>query len=390
MEKSMNAYQILGVNKDALSVGSDYIIKQQAQKKLSELYGKVIQVIDAEDKTTEEKFKEVDEISYELYKYALAYSSIMTKQEREKYEKNISIPFEGQIKNMKQRFEGKVRIECENSKGKKQMQTAYQILGINDGKVTDRKVSTKAMSYIMLMNKKPSEKLETLMEQLYTLRKHIWAYNKVNTEQKRQEYDLQLRYQSMATESEKHKDCLGTVIRRQKKEPTEVVVQKNEDGQPTMILSEVGKIVNRSFFLDEGEINEYQIRTNQGENVRTIYSDIDMRRLKSDPDYFEAVKELLADNNLIAAANRFLGGYIGNLKSQEDENGNLTVKQDFNMELMAICRQYRKEHRKNQFHSAPAGNSLPRENSVPGESSPQGVPSEPIETTAPGGDDGNR
>lgn len=401
MQEKMDPFQILGINR-GLSENADKVIKEHATSKLKELYGQIVKIIDSSDKSRSKKLDEIDKIIPDMFKYALAYKRVMTAHDRVEYNSNASTPLEEELKNVTEYFNKSTKIDEENTRGIQIRKNAYQILGMSDlvlplkdekkpdqGKgeqdpeviYKNETVAKKAMLNISAVSRKDPEELEEILQALLKIRKQVWAYNKVNTGEKRRIYDYELKCQHMAEESENYKSSLLRVVRQQRKE-TIVVGLQEADGEPIMTLSEVGRLVNRGIFEDEGQVKEYKLEksTKQGEkDIKAIYAGgINIDRLGSDPEYAGAIGKLLSNDNLISPLIRYLGGYIGNIKIQEDEKRNLKIEQSFDPVVIAMCRQYRKQERaKRRFESSTNETKTPN-------------PTSPSDPTFPSSDDGGR
>ena len=276
---------------------------------------------------------------------------IMTHQARTEYQSGKLTKVKDDIKNMQENLKRSLKIDYRKKQQSSSMQSnAYQIFGITeDSSATDRAIAEKTLSRInMISKRKVPEGIEDIADLLFSLQGNLWAYSKLNTLQNRIDYKENIKVTRVAYEAKKCDSLVGVVRREVNHNAISVPLQVSEPGENSARVTQIGRLVNRVFNLDEDSINQYALdRSINGETFRVIfYSNIDMVRLQSDKDYAEFVRSRLLSSNTIPLAKKYLGGYIGEIGSKMVEvEGKIGEKLIFGnkLEHIAICKRYQRD-----------------------------------------------
>lgn len=407
VKKIKSAYEILGVTKTQGGNESaiDSEVEAKFKIKLDEIHKKIRGILDRQptDEELEEakknpktrityikKLDEIEDTMQELFKCMLAYSKLKNQKSRNEYE-NANI--EDEAKNIKQNLDRVLRI-----RGRRGYDNAFQILGISaevlikkEDSEKKKQDSQKEEASQALKEESQNEekkdsqkkedpqaiKTETIQRRVFAtlnaqvpkntyrdiegtlkmfefVQNKMWAYSKLKTAARREEYEKELGILRIQEEAEDKAPFSGRVERKKRKEPISFILQSAENGKQQVILSEVGKLdwgdipSKDGKVVVEGSVRQFLFESYENETKvrRVIYSNIDMMRLKLDTKYAEFVKNMLSDQNVLFAR-RYLGGYIGEIKDRKaTENKGVIFEQDYNLEKVAICRAFQKEQRR--------------------------------------------
>lgn len=171
--------------------------------------------------------------------------------------------------------------------------------------------------------------MERLSEIASELEKQMWAYSKISTYSKRQQYLTEIskertrEYYKKVGELAKGARILTTAERgpevEKRKKTTKMVLQI---GKESVQISKTGYLNYGMYFRDE-ELGEYTISRPDGSQHRVFSNikldEIDSEGIKNDIRYREKIAYLLS-NTSIELSEECLGGYLGILPGQNPED----------------------------------------------------------------------
>lgn len=189
--------------------------------------------------------------------------------------------------------------------------------------------------------------MDRLSEITGELEKQMWAYSKISTYGKRQQYLTEIskertrEYYKKVGELAKGARILTTAERgpvvEKRKKPTEIVLQI---GKESVQISKTGYLNYGMYFRDE-ELGEYTILSPDGSQHR-VFSDmkldeIDSEDIKNDIRYREKIAYLLS-NTSIELSEECLGGYLGILPGQDPEKVSTRT-----LAAISACKKYKEK-----------------------------------------------
>jgi hypothetical protein len=170
--------------------------------------------------------------------------------------------------------------------------------------------------------------MSKILDTIYRMEEQFWAYSKINTENKRQQYMRSILmeakrkyYKELADDVKSRKikirtDENGPRCRRVKGErPRTFTINKGE----SVTIQLIGKMNYEIFILPEDDLGIYKITKSNG--IKTyafspVHLDwITQRTLKDSITIREGVAELLSDASL-KFSHEYLGGYLGVIPSE--------------------------------------------------------------------------
>lgn len=338
--------------------------KEEDQEQESDQEQQLEQGEQKEPVTVFTKVSEIDAKVQEMFSHLFAYMKIMTHQAREDYGNEKVSSVEEDLKNMQEKLKRSIKIE----QRKKRLDTpvqynAYQIFGISEeSSATGKTIAKRTLSRInMISKRKVPDVIEDMTDVLFSLQGYTWAYSKLNTPQNRSNYKENIKALRLSNEAKKSDSLIGNVRREASRNFISAQLQALDYGENSARVTQIGRLINRVFNLDESAINQYALDRNvNGEQYRVIfYSNIDMERLQSDNVYADFVRGWLLSENTIPLAKKYLGGYIGEIGSKMVEVEGETINKlvvGHKLEHIAICRRYQRDRiveKRNTANSEP-------------------------------------
>lgn len=179
------------------------------------------------------------------------------------------------------------------------------------------------------------------------LQSYLWAYSKLATQKDRENYSAELQMQKVSDLSKSQQPYIGDVHLVKDHKEKIAIIEKNERERTLLMISEIGTLQNKSFIVED-EIKQYEVTEikDAKKKVRIVYSEnIDFRRIEEDKVYNEAVKKTVSTDS-VKRAYKYLGGYIGELRTKKSNQGREIIEPEYNETYTAMCQKFQREQRK--------------------------------------------
>ena len=340
----MKAYQILRINRDGN--GIDTKAKDSLALNLKILLNEIFRLLNENQHDMSNFANNIEALVNKMQLYILAYSKICNEERRRIYKINQMFEQDIDENNIIDKRNSIIRIANDKKK-----QTAYQVLGISKiseneedpekSTIIDEKIKLKLFEYMRtIMMVRPSNygidvstpiDIEALIDMANRLERIFWAYNKINTSDKRKRYNEELVDLDYKTLSEKANKEKGRIL--------SIYKIDYGDGENYEFTDTTNRVINLSrksiikydvdFLGNESSVNEYFVTIKKGNQVNeyTIYSNIDIKKLAADDDYSKKIICSLLSEKSLERGKKYLEGYVGEL----NDNG----EQKFNIETIA-------------------------------------------------------
>lgn len=319
----MNAYDVLNLSEDLskntdekLGLQLDCIIKSRAESVIFEELQKLYQIL-VENEEIYVRLEAFQKEFHNVLKYLMAYDCIANQENRLEYNKKNKPTIEKYISKFRAKFDNVSRIK-RNGKDV----SPFQMLGVDNNSkklIEDQNnyINTRTCSMLkLILSNVKIQDIDNLEDIILKISGHLWAYNKISTQEKRDEY----KYKEILSKGKK-KICYASDVQiRRFKDPKKIIIE-SESGDIDICQDLAVINVEPPFSLSECVAKGYLItkRNNGMEESERFISNIDMQRMSLDLEYREIVLNELLSRKSLELGKKHLKGYIGEI----DENNEI-------------------------------------------------------------------
>lgn len=319
----MDEYQLFDITKEQIeSLNSDQISNKLNNilfNKLLNLVNRIKDILNLEV-DSKEKLHAINSLLNEMIKILYAYKRLVNNK--------CDINFESEFKALLQKYFQSPTVK--DSLGNDI--DAFKVLNVFRNRCDDtqlKKIQEMALKKIKFsFLNKSFDNLQSFNTFAKSLQKILWAYNKICTPEKIQEYLAQLqeyllkkKFIDLSIKGKNSKDLIRKERKFKTKNPIKIEFPKINSDDEKITISRVGKLEYGVAAVDnEFEVNEYFVsKENDSGDIKqfVVFSNIDLVRVQEDFNYTSLVRSLLKDSS-VKMANEYLSGYIGEISDKDN------------------------------------------------------------------------
>lgn len=347
-----NAYQKLGVltnelekgNSEAGGLSRNSKIKLNAVRLLKFTIRDMHIVLNNVDLSNEKKIMRLMELSDSQKSLCYAYEQIKDEASRAEYDKKGKPSIDEMCIKESENLDEKNILKrkdksSENDKEAKEVTlSAYDVLPIEiHGDKTDREYSKNACQTALrkitfYLSTFSLETMDDLKDATGKIKDVLWAYQKISTPQKRENYDLALKgeklenlYTGLQKQSE-HAFRYNIAIWQYHKikedsNASRLTINQN-DKSITIRKKGALSYSDNTIIPNENQLYAYDVtKTNEDgtQTVSQIVSDINLIKMREDDNYKQQVLTELLSNESIYFGNKYLSSYVGRINEKGEK-----------------------------------------------------------------------